>query len=186
MNWLLNKILEELKALLHAIGGLFTTAVNAETGLFDAFFKMQDDVAAFRSAILQLGKFDFNPKWRSRVISLPRAWDGIQDLFEILRHGFTGKFQELFHAIETVKNVIEQSAQRQPDEGPSGLANVQEKLTVFKLAVTDFEVAFHAALDISQMALDVKNRLESLDDIFLPSGSAKTVVDVKYRKRNVG
>lgn len=184
MNWLLHKILDELKALLHLLAGLFTSAVDAETGVFDAFFHIQDDVHAFVLNVRQFERFDFNPQWKTRVISLPAAWDSIQDLIELIFHGFRDKFIELERAVTVVVNVLKDSTGRVPDEGPSGIANVQAKLATMKLAMVHFQQAFHAALELETMALDLKQRLESLDDIFLPQGSSKTVVDISYRKRN--
>jgi hypothetical protein len=184
MNWLFHKTLDLLKSLLSALGGLFTSAVDAETGIFDAFFKMQDDVHAFVANLKQFERFDFDPQWKTRVISLPAAWDSIFDLVDIIFHGFRDKFTELEHSLRVLGNVLKQSGTRQPEEGPSGIANVQEKLTTIKLAVVEFEQAFHAALELEEMALNVKNRLETLDDLFLPQGSSKTTVDIKYRKRN--
>jgi len=179
----LRRILAELQAILRSLGHLFTASVNFETGIFDAFFSIKDDVHAFIANLSQFERFDFDPKWKTRVISLPQAWDSIFELVDIITHGFKDKFIELERSVETLLNTIQQSP-RAPDEGPSGIANVQERLTALKLAVVDFQQAFHTALQIEQMALDVKQRLERLDDLFLPQGSSKTVVDVKYRKRN--
>jgi hypothetical protein len=180
----LRRILAELQAILRSLGNLFTSAVDAETGIFDAFFTIQDDVHAFVANLDQFARFDFDPKWKTRVISLPAAWDSIFDLVDIITHGFKDKFVELERSVQTLTNTLQQRGIRQPDEGPSGIANVQERLAAIKLAVVNFQQAFHTALEIQQMALDVKNRLESLDDLFLPQTSAKRVVDIKYRKRN--
>jgi hypothetical protein len=176
LNW--------LKSIGSAIKRLFFAAADAETGVFTAFFSIKDDVNAFVQNLSKFKAPKFDPKWKTRVINVPRAYDGITELLDIIIHGFRDKFQELTHSIETVVNVLEQSAKGQQDDGPSGIANVQEKLTTLKLAVTDFQKAFHTALEIETMLLDVKNRIETLDDLFLPQSSSKTTVDVHYRKRN--
>jgi hypothetical protein len=180
---LLSKLLEWFRKIGAALSSLFGSAVNAETGVIDAYFTIRDDIEAFVKNLTAFKKFEFDPQWKTRVISLPRAWDGIWELFDIIFHGLRDKFEELQIATETVLNVLKQ-AQRPPDDGPSGIANVQEKLTTFKLAVVDFQKAFHTALEIEQTLIDIKNRLETLDDLFLPQGSSKVAGDYHYRKRN--
>jgi hypothetical protein len=173
-----------LKSIGSAIKNLFFAAADAETGVFTAFFSIKDDVTAFVRNLERFKTPKFDPKWKTRVINVPRAYEGITELIDIILHGFRDKFRELIHSIETVVNVLEQSAKGAQDDGPSGIANVQEKLATLKLAVVDFQKAFHTALEIETMLLDVKERLETLEDLFLPQGSSKTTVDVRYRKRN--
>jgi hypothetical protein len=171
-----------LKGIGAAIARLFTASVDAETGIFTAFFSIKDDVNAFVANLQSFGRFEFDPKWKTRVINVPRAIEGIQELFDILIHGLRDKFTELARTVETLANTLEGTGRQ--DDGPSGIANVQERLTTIKLACVHFQEAFHQALEIETMLLDIKNRVETLDDLFLPQSSSKTSVDVHYRKRN--
>jgi hypothetical protein len=41
----------------------------------------------------------------------------------------------------------------------------------------------HDVLTITQMLQDLQQRLETLDDLFLPKGNPKKTVDEHYRKR---
>lgn len=167
-----------------ALKNLFVSAVDTETGIFDAYFSMKDDVDAFVSNLHGFQHFEIDPKWASRVITVPRAIDGINELFDIVFHQLHDKFQQFAHELQTVVNVIEQQGKQPPEEGAGGIANVQANLATFKLAATNLKDAFHTALAIEQMLLDVKQRLESFDDLFLPQGSSKTTGDFHYRKRN--
>jgi len=171
-----------LRSLGHGIGSLFQASVDAETGAFTAFFAIKDDVTTFVETLRNLKRFDFDPKFKTRVINVPRAYDGINDLFDIIFHGLRDKFDELRHAVETVIATIEQHPPP-GDEGPSGIANVQERLTTIKLAIVNFQQAFHNAVQLEQMLVDIKQRLETLDDLFLPQGSTKKTVDKHYRQR---
>ena len=166
----------------HAIGSLFTASVDAETGAFTAFFAIKDDITAMIARIDGFKRFTFDPKWKTRVINVPRAVEGFQDLYDIIFHSLRDKFDELRQAVETVVATIEQHPPP-GDEGPSGIANVQARLTTIKLAIVNFQAAFHLALDLEQTLLDIKQRIETLDDLFLPQGNTKKTVDEHYRKR---
>ena len=171
-----------LRSLGHGIASLFRSGVDFETGAFSAFFSIKDDVTAFVANLRGFQHFEFDPKFKTRVINVPRAYEAINDLFDIILHGLRDKFQDLAQAVETVVNTIEQH-NPPGEEGPSGIANVQERMTTIKLAIVDFQKAFHIALDIEQTLLDVKQRVETLEDLFLPQGSTKKTVDAHYRKR---
>ncbi len=173
-----------LRSLGHAISNLFTSAVDFETGIYTAFFSMEDDTKAFIAQLSGFKHFEFDPKWKTRVINVPRAYAGINELFDILMHGLLDKFKALGESVTTLVNVIKSDSGRPvPDDGGPGVAAVQEKMATIKLAVTDLQTAFHLALDIEQTLLDLKQRAESLDDLFLPAGRTKTAVTVHYRKR---
>lgn len=179
---LISGIGDWLRRLGRALSHLFVQAVDTETGVFDAYFSMSDDIHAFVANLRGFRRFEFDPKFKTRVINVPRAYDAINDLLDIIIHGLRDKFTELGDRVTTIKNTLEPS-HAPPEEGAGAVANVQAQLATFKLACVHLKEAFHDALEIEQMLLDVKQRLETLDDLFLPQGNPKQIVDKHYRAR---
>lgn len=175
-NWLRN--------LGHAISGLFTSAVDFETGIFDAYFSIKDDMIAFVATLQGFKKFEFKPEWKTRVINVPRAWDGINELFDIVVHQLRDRGIELRDVVSEIVTIVEEQRSPVPDDGAGGIANVQTKMATIKLVMVKLKDAMHKFLEIEQMLADVKSRVETMDDLFLPQGSTKKTVDIRYRKRN--
>ena len=170
------------RSLGHAVGSLFTSAVDSETGIFDAYFSIKDDVEAAVRTLEDFKHFDFNPAWKNRVINVPRAIDGINDVADIIVHGFKDKFIELRDVVREIVSLIGEQ-RGPPEEGAGGLANVQSKLATVKLVTIRLKAAMHNVLELEQMLSDMKQRVETLEDLFLPQGSTKKTVDEHYRKR---
>lgn len=177
LNW--------LRRLGHSISELFFHAVDAETGIFDAYFSIKDDVEAAVRTLQDFERFEMKPLWKTRVISVPRVVDNVNEITDIIVHGFRDKFTELSGAIHEIVNLIGEQRGPPPDDGAGGIADVQSKLTTLKLTTIRLKEAMHHVLEMVQMLDDLKQRFESLDALFLPSGSSKKVVDAHYRKRNV-
>jgi hypothetical protein len=173
-----------LRALGHSISSLFTKAVDFETGIFDAYFSIKDDMVAFVKTLDQFKHFEFKPEWKTRVINVPRAYDGINELFDIVVHQLKDRGQELRDVVQEIVNIVQEQRGPPPDDGAGGIANVQTKMATVKLAMVKLKTAMHKFLEIEQMLADVKARTETLDDLFLPQGSTKKTVDIRYRKRN--
>jgi hypothetical protein len=179
LNWL-RRILGQIW---NALGGMFTQAVDTETGIFDAYFSMKDDFEAAVRTLEDFKHFDFAPQWKTKVISVPRAIEGINDLFDIVVHQLKDKFTEVRDVVREIVNIVGEQ-RGPPEEGAGGIANVQAKLATIKLITVRLKTAMHGLLQLEQMLSDVKSRVETLDDLFLPQGSTKKTVDIRYRKRN--
>jgi hypothetical protein len=134
-----------------------------------------------------LQHFDFNPKWKTRVINVPRAFDAINELFDLLFHGLRDRFQVLENAVTDLKNGLEGKGpgQQFPD-GTSAMGKVVSYVGDIDVAWREFGTAYHAAVDLVSLVDQLKQRIETLDDLFLPQDSVKKTVDEHYRKRQRG
>ncbi len=172
-----------LKRLGHSISSLFLKAVDAETGIFDAYFSIRDDVEAAVRTLRDFEKFEMAPAWKTRVISVPRVVENVQNITDIIVHGFRDKFEELHGSIAEIVNLVGEQRGPPPDDGAGGIADVQSKLATLKLASIRFKDAMHQVLDLITMLDDLKHQFENLESLFLPQGSTKKTVDEHYRKR---
>jgi hypothetical protein len=167
-----------------SIASLFVSTEEKFVGVIDVFFKVEDDLKAAVQTFKDLEKFDFDPKWRTRVINVPRAIEAIQQTFDIIRFGLRDKFDELRSTVETLINTLKGDQGRSvSDEGPSAVANVASKVASISIALTQFQEAFHTAVQFEQMIDDIKQKIESLDDLFLPQDKPRKYITKKRRAR---
>lgn len=181
LNW--------LSRLWHAlVDAVFRTTAHAAesaTQQVDVFTQLEADTLNLVQAVKDLKHFEFDPKWKTRVINVPRAIEGIQDIFDIVVHGFRDKFSEIHQSILTLKVALEGAniGHFTSPEPQARLTKIVDWFGALYIALQAFEKAYHDATDIVSMVDDVKRRIETLDDLFLPQGNPKIVVDVSYRKR---
>lgn len=172
------------KQLGSSIAGMLGSVEEREIGILKTVFAIEDDL---KSAVAQLKgfkTFKFDPKFKTRVINVPRAYEGIQDLLDIVIHGLRDKFTELRDSVVTLGHTLESTGGRLTDnEGPSAVANVASKFAAIAVALESFQESFHTALEFEEMLLDIKTRLESLEDLFLPQDKPRKWVTEKLRKR---
>lgn len=167
---------------------LRTSAHAAEQAIqqVDVFSQLEQDTDRLIQAIRDLHKFEFDPKWKTRVINVPRAIDGMQDLFDIVVHGFRDKFLELFQSIQTLRAALEhhELGHFPSPEPQSRLTKVVDWIGAVYTALQAFERAYRDAVDITAMVADVEHRIETLDDLFLPQDKPRTYVTERVRTRN--
>ena len=153
--------------------------------VLDLWDTLHRDTLNLVNALKDIPKFDFDPKWNSRVINVPRAIEGIREVFDIMTHGFHEKFAELMQAILTLKNALHDTVHHLPQnpEGAAIVTKIVNQVGAGVTALVAFQKAYTKVTDIAQMLDDIKRRIETLDDLFLPQGNPKKVVDEHYRKR---
>lgn len=167
---------------------LRTSAHAAESAVqqVDVFSKLEADTLNLINSINDLKHFRFDPKWKTRVISAPRAVDGIQEIFDLVVHGIRDKFSELHQSLITLRAALEGHSIGHfgGSVEPAGrLTKVVDWIGAVYVGLQAFEAAYKSATDLVNIIDDVKQRIETLDDLFLPQGNPKTTVDISYRKR---
>lgn len=173
------------KALVDAVFRTTAHAAESATQQLDVFSQLEADTLNLVHAVNDLKKFHFDPKWKTRVINAPRAIEGVQDIFDIVVHGFRDKFSELHQSILTLKVALEglQIGHFGSPEPQARLTKITDWLGGLYVGLQAFEKAYKNVTDIATMVDDVKQRIETLDDLFLPQGNPKLVVDAHYRRR---
>lgn len=148
---------------------------------FDLYTALEADTLNLMNAVRDLERFTFDPKWNTRVINVPRAMEGMQEIFDIVLHGFRDKFANLHQSLITLK-----AALHKPHWDPnpqSRLTAIVDIIGQLEVGLRAFEESYKQLTDIVQTVDDVKKRIETLDDLFLPQGRRKETGDFHYRKR---
>jgi hypothetical protein len=175
-----------LKDIWHGIWNFFKNLFSAVDKQIIGVAEFVDKIeAALLNAQQQLKDFqtfDFDPKFKTRVISVPRAVNSFQDLWLTITQDLLAKFRELENNVKFIKDRLTGNVPREGTEAEVPAAvNLLSEIQTF---LTVFGDTFTKLVDLTGTIDDIKKRIETLDDLFLPQGSTKTTVDIKYRKRN--
>lgn len=164
----LESVIGQLDHAYLGVGDLITTCIQA--------------FANAKAELTDITHFYFKPAFKTRVISVPRAKEGIENLWDEIRNGLIAKFKEIEDAVNEVKRAIRGGGSlHEPGErGLQTALNVLADVHTFLVRLGDL---IKKVLEFIDIIDDIKKRIETLDDLFLPNTNPKSTVDVHYRKR---
>jgi hypothetical protein len=163
--------------------------------LLTLFGRIEQLISDVEDEIQQIKDFEFDPHWKTRVISVPRAYEKIHRLATEIPGEITTAIKDL---VKQVKQRVEAGSGSTEDfdpadlEGdlklvPEKLAKCGEKILGFVTLLFDTVQTISSVVDDLQTLVsdfrEIRMDIENLDAIFLPSGSKKKTVDISYRKR---
>lgn len=155
------------------------------TRVLSTWDRIQEDTETLAEDLRDLKKFTFDPKWNTRVILVPRAIEGFQEMFDIIFHGLRDKYFELFQSVLTLKTALSGQQHHLPTnpEGAGIMTSIVDTVGNLSVAWTKFGDAYHEATQLLDMIDDVKQRIETLDDLFLPQDKPRKMVTEPRKKR---
>src|SRR2546423_4691020 len=142
-------------------------------------------VANFEVELDRVNHFKFDPKWKTRVINVPKAIDAMKRLIGLLRSGITPKLRTLeqpFITFQTGLHDIELTSQaalndpQAPSKFAVGLSEAKEFIEALNQLVGDVDKALQAVSELTAVFDRVLQFLQTLDDIFLKQGNTRKVV----------
>jgi len=177
LNGLLTWLRQHLFASAHGL-------IEAETGLFSVFDRVESAVLNAREAIQAEIRFWKNikrdgpkAKWKTRVIVVPVAIDNIKDLIDELLHGIHDRIVDIHEAVRTLANVVHPPGPPHENGGAEAqagaIANAQAWLTTIKLAMDDLAKTIEKTSDLVQFLHSLRERITNLDDVFLPQNNPR-------------
>lgn len=187
-----------IRNLLQKIALLASSAWNFLTGVWNLLVNFKNTLETFisngTSLILncisefeKIKNFEFDPKWNSRVISVPRAKENLDELIQIP--------SDILATCKEIMNILKQKLEPETFEfDPEDLKFVPEEFARFltkvlgwvALVIDCFVSWNQAIIDANHIVDDIRNlreNIENFDSLFLQQGNPKIVTDVKYRKR---
>jgi hypothetical protein len=166
--------------LIQEIGDLFNDILGLQNIFVKTFTDGEILVENIRAEARKLKAFKSDPKWKTRVIVVPRAIEQTHDLITSV----TDEIATAFHDFgNNVKNLFHDPLGTPKEPGQKG-AEIAGVLTKVQGAIRELDGLFIALGGLVSALRKVRDELETFDSLFLPQGSTKTTVDVKYRKRN--
>lgn len=161
--------------------GLFAAADDTFVGVFRFADRIERAVDKSRQLLNEFKTFDFNPAFKTRVVSVPRAIEGFQELFDTVRTDLLDKFEQLHREFNYWRDKFES---RTPSEGAEAASAVTAKLQDLHTMLEQIGTTLETIIDIESIVINIKQRIETLDDLFLPQDSVRTRGDFRYSKRS--
>jgi len=168
-------LLDALKGTVMALDHAYLGVGDFVTTMTTAFYQMGSDLRQFST-------FDFNPKFKTRVVSIPRAIDGGNDLYHTIKDDLLHKLEDVVQTVEGLRRDITNGGSlHEPGENAlQSASNFLADIHAFLLRMGD---AVTKIVEVATILADIKQRIETLDDLFLPQGKPKITVDKHYRSR---
>lgn len=169
------------KLALGIFGSILAQLDKSFTGFSDVVDAVTAGLETAKGQLSEFKSFQFDAKWRTRVISVPAAIDHSEKLWQTVRQGLLDKIvaivDDINGTIQEIKNLPP------PLPGEPILQRTALILSIVhaineKLAQTVTEI-FNFATIIDE----IKRSIEKLEPIFLSQASLKKSGDFMYRKR---
>jgi hypothetical protein len=181
----------KIGGLLKQLGSLIYNGVQYadehSTGFEESIQRIIDDINEFSANFNQLKEFDFDPKWKTRVISVPAAIDAIQDLFFTTRDELVSDYNQLREAVIEVRQAFGSTKPSLGSLDPSGaqsnLTKIVNTIGNMSVAMNQLANAFDAITDVETLANILKQKIEGLDPLFLPQAKSRKWLTERTYKR---
>jgi hypothetical protein len=170
---------DELTTVLSVIGTFLSSFFNVwEVSTTDLeqihtdFTELQQNVKA---EVEKIKTFSFQPKWRTRVINVPKALEAVHDIVELIRDDLFTAFQDVvdpIHDLVLLYNTEKAQLQSSMDK-PNGLVRASSFLHSVETAIHQVRTAMDAAKDVTELSLEITDKLNGLDLLFLQQGNPR-------------
>jgi hypothetical protein len=169
----------ELQTVLNAVGSFFSKSVVDITGVLNDLQAMHDDwqelKANLQEEVEKLKTFKFDVRWKTRVINVPIAIEQIQNLIDEIFKQLIQKLDDVFEPLKDLAGQVQELTRTQSasEDQVTMLAKVQGGIGFVQIAIHNTRESFDAAKDLSELFLDITNRIESGSDLFLQQGNPR-------------
>ena len=204
INDILNKLFDLLPAPIKNIVSKVVEGVTEVTTLFE---RIDNLIESVKSEITAWKNFRINPKFKSRVVNIPKAYDRTKEFLESFPATWAS-FQDLIKQFKEkldIQNPVAEAEEAAAGVEETGAASILdrfpklvkglEKLAGVVTLVVDSIVTISNALDDVQAIVDevtsVREEIEDLETLFLSQSNARRSVrledggTVKFRVGNL-
>jgi hypothetical protein len=169
-------------AALGAVGQLLAGLDRAYTGFSEVIDAVETAATTLKTQLDDFSHFDFDPKFATRVMNGKFAVGGAESLWDDIKSIFSVKLIQMLREAENTVQALKNIPPRAPGEPLlQRTALILNEIHAFN---TDLAARITSLLDFTQVIDDIKHRIETLDDLFLPQSSQRTPTTLRYRKRS--
>jgi len=166
--------------LMQSIKDWFIKANNSFDVVSDSIVSIEDTVQAAVDDIKDIKDFEFDPQWKTRVISVPALIKNYDDLKDLIVKQFTEKCKELLRAVQDIRASIENPRDPIDPSGVSGGVAVFQWIDRIVRLLTAVDSTLKTVLNLADIIDDLKQSIEKLDVIFLSQSKPRF-----YEKKKV-
>jgi len=170
---------DELKSVLSAIGSFLSSFFDVWSVSTDDLSQIHTDFTELQqnvqTEVAKIKSFSLQPKFKTRVINVPKAVEAIHDIVELIRDNLFGALKDVvdpIHELVLIYQTEKAELQSSMDK-PNGLARASSFLHSVETAIHQVRVAMDAAKDVTELANEITDKLNGLDLIFLQQGNPR-------------
>jgi hypothetical protein len=169
----------ELQTVYSAVANFATKSVVDVSGVLSDLQGIHDDwiemKANLQVEIEKLKNFQFDVRWRTRVINVPIAIDQVRNLIDEIFHGLIDKLDQVVAPLQDLSGKIQELTRKQSatEDQVTALAKIEGGIAFVQTAIHDTRQAMDSVKDLSELFLDITNRIESGSDLFLQQGNPR-------------
>jgi hypothetical protein len=170
---------DELKTVLSAIGSFLSSFFDVWSVSTDDLSQIHTDFTELeqnvQAEITKIKNFSFEPKWKTRVINVPKAIEAVHDIVELIRDDLFTSLKDVvdpIHELVLIYQTEKAELQSSMDK-PNGLARAASFLHAVETAIHQVRTAMDAAKDVTELGLQITDKLNGLDLLFLQQGNPR-------------
>ena len=181
---------DELKSVLSAVTSFLSSFFDVWSVTTDDFAQIHSDFTELeqnvQAEIEKIKNFSLEPHLRTRVINVPKAIEAVHDFIDLIRDDLFGKLKDVVEPIHELVLIWQTEKAQLSDtmDKPSGMARAASFLHSVETAVSQVRRAMDDAKDITQLALDITDKLNGLDLLFLQQGNPRVRVKKTVSQRD--
>jgi phage-related protein len=180
---------DELKTVLSAVASFLSSFFDVWSVTTDDFAQIHSDFTELeqnvKAEIEKIKNFSFEPHLKTRVINVPKMIDAVHDLIELIRDDLFGKMKDVVEPIHELVLIwqTEKAALSDTLDKPSGMVRAASFLHSVETAISQVRRAMDDAKDITELALEITDKLNGLDVLFLQQGNPRQRVKKTVSQR---
>ena len=169
----------EVQTVYSAIANFVSKSVVDVSGVLSDLQGIHDDWEELRANLQtevdKLKNFQFDVRWKTRVINVPIAIDQIRNLIDEIFHQLIAKVDEVIAPLKDLSGEIQELARKQSasEDQVTALAKIEGGIGFVQVAIHDTRQAMDSVKDLSELFLDITNRIETGSDLFLQQGNPR-------------
>lgn len=169
----------ELQTVFSTIGSFVSKSVvdisqvlNDLQGIHDDWEELKGNL---QTEVEKLKNFEFDVGWKTRVINVPIAINQIRDLIDEIFHQLTDKLDQVMTPLKDLSGQLSELTRKQSpsEEQVTALAKVEVGIGFVQEAIKATREAMDGVKDLSELFLDITNRIETGSDLFLQQGNPR-------------
>jgi len=186
----IRKLIHNVVGIAEGVWNFLTTIwgliVNFKQTALSMIGDIESLIANAESEFVKIRDFAVDPKWNTRVISVPRALPAIQDFLSTVPLDIVDKVRDIVQLFKQKINATEFDL-GELDFLPEKFVTFLEKILGWAALIVDSLVTIDQGVkDLNAIVNDIRQireQIEGFDALFLPQGTIKRVQTVTYRKR---
>ncbi len=155
------------------------------TGILDRVDKLETDIHALTNNILKeitaIKHFHLQPKWNTRVIVVPRAFNTTKSFVTDIAQEIHDTFYSLLSNLRALRQT-----RISPDRTKSTATNVLAIITQINNFVAEVDQSVQALATFVDELRRIREEIEGFDTLFLPQGNSRMVLHNASPRVRVG